>query len=75
MKTIQFAQSTAMDLLSDSSAVQVKMFIHDQPKDAEKAISQWLKENDVTIHHIVQSQSEKGGNFMFVVTIFYLSNN
>jgi hypothetical protein len=51
------------------------MFVHSNPKDAEKAIAQWLKENDVIIHHIAQSQSEKGGSFVFVLTLFYLQNN
>ena len=58
-----------------SSTVQVKMFVHSNPKDAEKAIEQWLKENDVTIHHIAQSQSEKNGSFVFVITLFYLPND
>jgi hypothetical protein len=29
----------------------------------------------VIIHHIAQSQSEKGGSFVFVITLFYLQNN
>jgi hypothetical protein len=75
MRTIQLTQNTGNNFFSDTPAVQVKMFIHNHPKDAEQTISQWLKENDVTIHHIVQSQSEKAGSFIFVVTVFYLSNN
>jgi hypothetical protein len=75
MTTIQLKQNTGKEFLYDSSSVQVKMFIHNNPKDAEKAIAQWLKENDVIIHHIAQSQSEKGGNFVFVLTLFYLQNN
>jgi hypothetical protein len=51
------------------------MFVYSQPKDAEKAVNQWLKENDVTIHHIAQSQSEKNGSFVFVITLFYLPND
>lgn len=75
MTTIQLTQNADKEFLFDSSAVQVKMFIHNNPKDAEKAISQWLKENDVIIHHIAQSQSEKSGSFVFVLTLFYLQNN
>lgn len=75
MTTIQLKQNTGKEFLYDSSSVQVKMFIQNNPKDAEKAISQWLNENDVIIHHIAQSQSEKGGHFVFVVTLFYLQNN
>jgi len=51
------------------------MFVYNNPKEAEKAISEWLKQNDVTVHHIAQSQSEKNGNFVFVITLFYLSND
>jgi hypothetical protein len=75
MTTIQLKQNTGKEFLYDSSSVQVKMFVHSNPKDAEKEIAQWLKENDVIIHHIAQSQSEKGGSFVFVLTLFYLQNN
>jgi hypothetical protein len=75
MATIQLTQNRSKDFLINSSAIQVKMFVNNNPKDAEKAIDQWLKENDVNIHHIAQSQSEKGGSFVFVVTLFYLQNN
>ena len=75
MTTIQLTGNRDKEFLLDSSATQVKMFIHNNPRDAEKTIAQWLKENDVIIHHIAQSQSEKGGSFVFVVTLFYLQNN
>jgi hypothetical protein len=75
MTTTQLTHNKGKDFLYDSSAVQVKMFIHNNPKDAEKTIAQWLKENDVIIHHIAQSQSEKNGSFVFVITLFYLQNN
>jgi hypothetical protein len=75
MTTIQLTKNTIKEFAFDSSAVQVKMFVHNNPKDAEREIAQWLKENDVIIHHIAQSQSEKGGSFVFVITLFYLQNN
>jgi hypothetical protein len=75
MTTNQLTQKTGKEILMDTPAVQVKMFIHNQPKDAEKSIGHWLNENDVTIHHIAQSQSEKGGSFIFVLTVFYTENN
>lgn len=74
MKTIQLTEN-ASGLLLESSTVQVKMFVHNNPKDAEKAIAQWLKENDVIIHQVTQSQSEKGGSFVFVITLFYVQSN
>jgi hypothetical protein len=73
MKTIQLTQNS--NLLLESPTVEVKMFVYDNPKEAEKAIAQWLKENDVMIHHIAQSQSEKGGSFVFVITLFFVLNN
>jgi hypothetical protein len=75
MATIQLSQNTALQYLFKSSSVEVKMFVHSSPKEAEKAVSQWLKENDVNIHHIVQSQSEKNGRFVFVITLFYMPND
>ena len=75
MTTIQLTQNQARPYLSDTASTQVKMFVHNNPKDAEKAVGQWLNENDVTIHHVTQSQSEKGGHFVFVITLFYLSND
>jgi hypothetical protein len=75
MTTIQLTENTARQSLFNSSAVEVKMFVYNNPREAEKALSQWLKENDVTIHHIAQSQSEKNGSFVFVITLFYIPND
>ena len=75
MTAIPLTRNTSKDFTLESSSVQVKMFIHNNPKEAEKEIAHWLKENDVIIHHIAQSQSEKGGSFVFVLTLFYLPNN
>lgn len=75
MKTITLTPNTGKRFLFESSAIQVKMFVHNNPKDAEAAVSQWLKENDVAVDHIAQSQSERGGSFVFVMTIFYERND
>jgi hypothetical protein len=75
MTTKQLTRNESNAFLLESSQLQVKMFINNNPKEAEKAITNWLKENDVIIHHIVQSQSEKNGSFVFVITLFYLQNN
>jgi len=75
MTTIQLTQNQARPYLTDSSSTQVKMFTYNNPKDAEKAVGQWLNENDVSIQHVTQSQSEKGGHFVFVITLFYVSND
>jgi hypothetical protein len=49
----------------------VKMFIHQNPREAEGEIQLWLQQNSVTLHHVSQSQSEKGGNFIFIITLIY----
>jgi hypothetical protein len=65
----------AKGFLFNTSSLQVKMFVHSNPMDAEKAIGHWLKQNDVSVHHITQSQSEKSGSFVFVVSVFFQQNN
>jgi hypothetical protein len=74
MKTIQLSQNPAKQFVVHTST-EAKMFVHNNPKDAERAVNQWLNENDMTIHHIAQSQSEKGGHFIFVITLFYMPND
>lgn len=59
------------DILRPVPAQQVRIFIDKDPKEAEKNINAWLRENKVFIHHIGQSQGEKGGNFIFSISIFY----
>ena len=50
---------------------QVKMFIFQTPETAEESLQSWLMQNNVEIDHIVQSQSERNGKFLFIVSIFY----
>ena len=47
------------------------MFVCSSPELAEKEVARWLAQNPVTITHITQSQSERSGAFVFVLTIFY----
>jgi len=75
MKTIQLSQNSAKQFAVNASSTEAKMFVHNNPRDAERAVNQWLNENDVTIDHIAQSQSEKGGHFVFVITLFYIVND
>lgn len=51
--------------------MQLKTFVHQNIDEAEKAINNWLELNDITIQHIGQSQSEKNGRFVFVISLFY----
>jgi len=54
-----------------TDTMEVKMFVCSNPLQAEKEVSQWLGHNPVTIIHITQSQSERGGAFVFVLSLFY----
>ena len=54
-----------------SSAVKVKMFTHKDPEAVEAMVNNWLHENNVEVQHIGQSQSERNGNFVFILSLFY----
>lgn len=69
MTTLELTERAKTFVLN--SALKVKMFVHNNPKEAEKEVEQWLAKNDVTIQHLAQSQSEKNRNFVFVITLFY----
>ena len=51
--------------------MQVKLFIAENPYSAELQVNEWLQSNAASIHHIGQSQSEKNGRFVFVISIYY----
>lgn len=50
---------------------QLKTFVFNNITEAEESVNQWLQNNDVTIEHFVQSQCEKSGTFLFVISIVY----
>jgi hypothetical protein len=52
--------------------MEAKMFVHHTAVDAEKAVNDWLKKNNVNVQYIGQSLSEQGGRFVFIVSVFYL---
>jgi hypothetical protein len=62
---------TVENFLHPAGTQEVKIFVDKDPREAEKNINAWLKENKVYIHHVGQSQSEKSGNFLFTISIFY----
>jgi hypothetical protein len=51
--------------------MEVKLFVHRSATEAEKAVNEWLGQNNVTIKYIGQSQSEQGGKFVFIISVFY----
>ncbi|MFL5809343.1 MAG: hypothetical protein ACJ749_07455 [Flavisolibacter sp.] len=63
------------EFLVNTRSLQVKMFIHHDLREAEKAIGLWLQHHDVNIRHLSQSQSEQGGRFVFVMSVLYQQNS
>ena len=51
--------------------MEVKMFIHNGLDTVEKNVNEWLSQHKVSVHHITQSQCERQGKFVFVMSVFY----
>ena len=49
------------------------MFIHHSLEEVERLVNEWLGSAPGHVHHVVQSQSEKGGKFYFVLSVIYES--
>lgn len=58
--------------LLDNAALQVKLFVHHSLDGIEQSINSWLRQQQVAICHITQSQSEKQGRFVFVLSVWYV---
>ncbi len=52
--------------------MQTKIFVHSSADAAEKALNDWLEANNVQVQYIGQSQSEQGGRFVFIISVFYI---
>ena len=52
-------------------ALEVKSFVNDHPEKVEQSINEWLHKNNVVVQHVGQSQSERNGKFVFVISLFY----
>ena len=51
--------------------MKVKVFVHHAFENVEEVMNEWIKDCSVKIHHVTQSQSEKQGKFVFVLSVFY----
>jgi hypothetical protein len=57
---------------SDAATIQMKMFVHNTLETVESEVNKWMAEHPrFQVQHIVQSQSEKQGKFLFVLSFFY----
>lgn len=54
--------------------MEVKMFVVDRPETAEASLNEWLKESSAKVVYIGQSQSERNGRFVFVISVFYVTS-
>lgn len=55
--------------------MEVKLFVAENPQLAESQVNEWLQHHAARVHHVAQSQSEKNGRFVFVISIYYTNNN
>ena len=53
------------------TALKVKLFVHSTLDGVEETVNHWLEANPVQISHITQSQCERQGRFVFVLSVFY----
>lgn len=51
--------------------MEVKMFVCNNPQHAEREVNEWLSQHQVRVCYVTQSQSERGGKFIFVISVFY----
>lgn len=51
--------------------MEVKLFVAEHLQQAEMQVNQWLQSHPVNVHHVGQSQSERNGKFVFVISIYY----
>ena len=52
--------------------MKAKMFVHPSVQEGEKAVNEWLQNNEVNVQYIGQSQSEQGGRFVFIISVFII---
>jgi hypothetical protein len=63
------------ETLHTARETEVKMFHSNNPSEVETEVNHWLQQNEVNVQHIGQSQSEKNGKFVFVLSVFYQKIN
>lgn len=51
--------------------MKVKVFIYQSPERMEDEINEWIAREGVCVRHVTQSQGEKQGRFLLVVTVFF----
>jgi hypothetical protein len=54
-------------------SVKMKTFTDQDPAIVERKVNDWMNAHNVKIRHVGQSQSEKSGRFVFIISVFYSS--
>lgn len=55
--------------------MKMKMFIENSPDSVQDEVNKWLNEQDVKLCHVVQSQCERQGRFVLIISVFYELKN
>ena len=69
MEEIQLSQSRVTS--KDRAVLKMKLFTDSTHSLVETRVNEWLQHHNVSIAHVGQSQSEKGGKFLFAISLFY----
>ena len=56
---------------TDKRSMQVKLFVHHSLDEVENRLNEWLAGRFIDVCHITQSQCEKQGRFVFVLSVFF----
>jgi hypothetical protein len=72
MEEIQLSQTRIS--VNDRSVLKMKLFTDTTHSLVETKVNEWLQHHNVRVAHIGQSQSEKGGKFLFTISLFYYPN-
>lgn len=51
--------------------MKVKLFVRHSLEELEQELGEWIEQQDIRICHVAQSQCEKQGRFVFVLSLFY----
>jgi hypothetical protein len=54
-----------------STVMKVKIFISHSLDEVENEVNEWMDQSYIRIRHVTQSQCEKQGKFVFVISLFY----
>lgn len=51
--------------------IRLKMFVRHSLDQLEEEVNEWIEQENIMVRHVTQSQCEKQGRFVFVMSLFY----